>query len=171
MLFRSWIRQSIRREIEANDGPIRLSACLHQLKLKLHFAPSHLRGEELAEHLGVKPEQLQRLQSDLRQSNVISLDRPMVEGSGDSTPLADCIAAPVDQSLTYVELDASTQRLRRVAPQEMQLLDRLAQGESESAVARSLGITRQALHRRIHQSRQRLRLVDPDASHLLEALA
>ena len=64
-----------------------------------------------------------------------------------------------------------TTQLRRVAPQEMQLLDRLAQGESESAVARSLGITRQALHRRIHQSRQRLRLVDPDASHLLEALA
>ena len=166
-----WIRQSIRREIEANDGPIRLSARLHQLKLKLHFAPSHLRGADLAEYLGVKPNQLQRLQCDLRQSNVISLDRTMVEGSADPTPLADCIAAPLDQSLTFAELDASAQRLRRAAPQDMQLLDRLARGESESAVARSLGITRQALHRRIHNSRRRLRLVDPDASHLLESLA
>jgi transposase-like protein len=53
----------------------------------------------------------------------------------------------------------------------MAVLDRLAQGETESAVARSLGISRQALHRRVHQSRKRLRLVDPDARVLLEALA
>lgn len=166
-----WIRQSIRREIEANDGPIRLSARLHQLKLKLHFAPSHLRGADLAAYLEVNPEQLQRLQCDLRQSNVLSLDRPMDGGASDPTPLADCIAAPADQSLTWVELDASTQRLRRAAPQDMQLLERLASGESESALARSLGITRQSLHRRVHQTRLRLRLVDPDVSHLLEALA
>jgi hypothetical protein len=37
--------------------------------------------------------------------------------------------------------------------------------------SRVLSITRQALHRCIHQSRQRLRLADPDASHLLQALA
>jgi transposase-like protein len=81
------------------------------------------------------------------------------------------VAAPPDQALTWVELDDATQRLRRRAPAEMAVLDRLAQGETESAVARSLGISRQALHRRVHQSRKRLRLVDPDARVLLEALA
>jgi RNA polymerase sigma factor (sigma-70 family) len=166
-----WIRQSIRREIEAHDAPIRLSARLHQLKLKLHFAPPHLQGEALAAHLEVSPDQLQELLATLRGARVVSLDRPIELGSGDVLPLSECVAAPPDQALTWVELDAATQRLRGSAPADMAVLDRLAQGETESAVARSLGISRQALHRRVHQSRKRLRLVDPDARVLLEALA
>ncbi|NDG75096.1 MAG: sigma-70 family RNA polymerase sigma factor [Synechococcaceae bacterium WB8_1B_136] len=166
-----WIRQSIRREIEANDGLIRLSARLHQLKLKLHYAPQHLRGEALARYLDVEPQQLQDVLATLQLSHGVSVDRPIDQDGGDGLALADCLAAPEDHSLTLQELEQAAQRLRGRAPEELALLDRLARGETESALARSLGITRQALHRRVEKSRQRLRLVEPDSRHLLEALA
>jgi len=166
-----WIRQSIRREIEANDSSIRLSARLHQMKLKLHYAPHHLRGDALAHYLDVQPQQLPDLLATLQMSNVVSFDRPVEQEGGDPLSLADCLAAPEDRSLVMCELEQAAQRLRGRAPEELALLDRLARGETESELARSLGITRQALHRRVEKSRLRLRLVEPDSRDLLEALA
>jgi DNA-binding phage protein len=47
----------------------------------------------------------------------------------------------------------------------------LAQGEGQSEVARSMGITRQALNRRLERASKRLRLLDPSARELLADLA
>jgi DNA-binding transcriptional regulator LsrR (DeoR family) len=69
------------------------------------------------------------------------------------------------------DLQDAAARLRRNAPAELALLDRLAQGESQSEVARSMGITRQALNRRLQRATKRLRLVDPGARELLAELA
>lgn len=165
-----WIRQSIRREIEANDSSIRLSARLHQLKTKLHYAPHGLHGEALARYLDVEPGQLQDLLATIRMAHVVCLDRPLDPDGGEGLSLADCLAAPEDPSLVMRELDQAAHRLRVRAPAELALLDRLARGETESDLARSLGITRQALHRRVQHFRQRLRLVDPDSRELLAAL-
>jgi DNA invertase Pin-like site-specific DNA recombinase len=62
-------------------------------------------------------------------------------------------------------------RLRRKAPDELAVFDRLAQGESQSEVARSMGITRQALNRRLERATKRLRLLEPGARELLAELA
>ena len=165
-----WIRQSIRREIEATDGCIRLSARLHQLKLKAHFAPAGLSQRELAEHLELDQHQLKDLQTALLASQVDSLDRP-IDRDHERVNLGDCLAAPPDQTIHQLELQEAAQRLRHQAPAELAVLDRLAQGESQSEVARSLGISRQALHRRLERSTKRLRLIDPGARALLAEMA
>ena len=165
-----WIRQAIRREIEACDGCIRLSARLHQLKLKLHFAPPGLSSSELADHLELDPRQWQELQAALNAARVDSLDRP-IELNSERLSLGDCIAAPVDASLHEVDLQDAARRLRRQAPAELAVLERLANGESQSQVARSLGISRQALHRRLERSARQLRLIDPGARELLAEMA
>ncbi len=165
-----WIRQAIRREIEATDGCIRLSARLHQLKLKLHFAPPGLSSSQMAEYLGLDQRQWQELQAGLNAARVESLDRP-IETGHERIALGDCIAAPVDLSLDERELQEAAQRLRRAAPADLAVLERLASGESQSQVARSLGISRQALHRRLERSTKRLRLIDPGARELLAELA
>ena len=165
-----WIRQAIRREIEASDGCIRLSARLHQLKLKLHFAPSGLSSSQMAEHLGLDPRQWQELQAGLNAARVDSLDRPIEPGC-ERLALGDSIPAPADMSLHEVDLQDAARRLRRQAPADLALFERLASGESQSKVARSLGISRQALHRRLERSSKRLRLINPDARELLAELA
>lgn len=165
-----WIRQAIRREIEASDGCIRLSARLHQLKLKLHFAPSGLSSSQMAEHLGLDPRQWQELQAGLNAARVDSLDRPIEPGC-ERLALGDSIPAPADMSLHEVDLQDAARRLRRQAPADLALFERLASGESQSEVARSLGISRQALHRRLERSSKRLRLINPDARELLAELA
>ena len=165
-----WIRQSIRREIEATDGCIRLSARLHQLKLKAHFAPAGLSQSELADHLELNQRQLKDLQTALMAAQVDSLDRP-IDAGNERLHLGDCLPAPADQSLHQQELQEAAQRLRRQAPADLAVLDRLAQGESQSDVARSLGISRQALHRRLERSAKRLRLIDPSARELLAEMA
>ena len=165
-----WIRQAIRREIEASDGCIRLSARLHQLKLKLHFAPSGLSSSQMAEHLGLDPRQWQELQAGLNAARVDSLDRPIEPGC-ERLALGDSIPAPADMSLHEVDLQDAARRLRRQAPSDLALFERLASGESQSEVARSLGISRQALHRRLERSSKRLRLINPDARELLAELA
>ena len=165
-----WIRQSIRREIEATDGCIRLSARLHQLKLKAHFAPAGLSHSELADHLELNQRQLKDLQTALMAAQVDSLDRP-IDAGNERLHLGDCLPAPADQSLHQQELHEAAQRLRRQAPADLAVLDRLAQGESQSDVARSLGISRQALHRRLERSAKRLRLIDPSARELLAEMA
>lgn len=165
-----WIRQSIRREIEATDGCIRISARLHQLKLKLHFAPPGLSSSELAAYLGLDQSQWQELQAGLNAARVDSLDRS-IEHERDRLNLGDCIAAPRETALDELELKEAAERLRRRAPADLAVLDRLARGESQSQVARSLGISRQALHRRLERSTRRLRLMEPSARDLLAELA
>lgn len=122
-----WIRQSIRREIEASEGSIRLSARLHQLKLKAHFAPAGLSSQQLAEHLQLTRQQADELREVLQFSRVDSLDRP-VEGSDERLSLGDCLAAPADASLQLVDLRDAASRLRRQAPAEIALLERILQG-------------------------------------------
>lgn len=165
-----WIRQAIRREIEASDGCIRLSARMHQLKLKLHFAPPGLSSSQLAEYLGLDPRQWQELQAGLNAARVDSLDRPIEPGS-ERLALGDSIAAPADLTLQDVDLQDAAHRLRRQAPADLAVFERLANGESQTEVARSLGISRQALHRRLERSSKRLRLINPDAQELLAELA
>jgi RNA polymerase sigma factor (sigma-70 family) len=166
-----WIRQSIRREIEASGNGIRLSARQQQLQLKAHFAPPGLSQAELAVYLDVEPEQLRELQRAWRSSQVDSLDRSIDIGHEQPLHLSDCLAAPPDGSMDQQDLQDAAARLRRTAPAELALLDRLAQGESQSEVARSMGITRQALNRRLQRATKRLRLVDPGARELLAELA
>ena len=166
-----WIRQSIRREIEASGNGIRLSARQQQLQLKAHFAPPGLSQAELAVYLDVAPEQLRDLQRAWRSSHVDSLDRSIDIGHEQPLHLSDCLAAPPDGSMEQQDLQDAAARLRRKAPAELALLDRLAQGESQSEVARSMGITRQALNRRLQRATKRLRLVDPGARELLAELA
>jgi RNA polymerase sigma factor (sigma-70 family) len=166
-----WIRQSIRREIEASGNGIRLSARQQQLQLKAHFAPPGLSQAELAVYLDVEPEQLRELQRAWRSSQVDSLDRSIDIGHEQPLHLSDCLAAPSDCSMEQQDLQDAAARLRRKAPAELALLDRLAQGESQSEVARSMGITRQALNRRLQRATKRLRLVDPGARELLAELA
>jgi RNA polymerase sigma factor (sigma-70 family) len=166
-----WIRQSIRREIEASGNGIRLSARQQQLQLKAHFAPPGLSQAELAVYLDVAPEQLRDLQRAWRSSQVDSLDRSIDIGHEQPLHLSDCLAAPPDGSMDQQDLQDAAARLRRKAPAELALLDRLAQGESQSEVARSMGITRQALNRRLQRATKRLRLVDPGARELLAELA
>lgn len=166
-----WIRQSIRREIEASGNGIRLSARQQQLQLKAHFAPPGLSQAELAVYLDVAPEQLRDLQRAWRSSHVDSLDRSIDIGHEQPLHLSDCLAAPPDGSMDQQDLQDAAARLRRKAPAELALLDRLAQGESQSEVARSMGITRQALNRRLQRATKRLRLVDPGARELLAELA
>jgi len=166
-----WIRQSIRREIEASGNGIRLSARQQQLQLKAHFAPPGLSQAELAVYLDVEPEQLRELQRAWRSSQVDSLDRSIDIGHEQPLHLSDCLAAPPDGSMEQQDLQDAAARLRRKAPAELALLDRLAQGESQSEVARSMGITRQALNRRLQRATKRLRLVDPGARELLAELA
>ena len=166
-----WIRQSIRREIEASGNGIRLSARQQQLQLKAHFAPPGLSQAELAVYLDVAPEQLRELQRAWRSSQVDSLDRSIDIGHEQPLHLSDCLAAPPDGSMDQQDLQDAAARLRRTAPAELALLDRLAQGESQSEVARSMGITRQALNRRLQRATKRLRLVDPGARELLAELA
>ena len=166
-----WIRQSIRREIEASGNGIRLSARQQQLQLKAHFAPPGLSQAELAVYLDVEPEQLRELQRAWRSSQVDSLDRSIDIGHEQPLHLSDCLAAPPDGSMDQQDLQDAAARLRRKAPAELALLDRLAQGESQSEVARSMGITRQALNRRLQRATKRLRLVDPGARELLAELA
>ena len=166
-----WIRQSIRREIEASGNGIRLSARQQQLQLKAHFAPPGLSQAELAVYLDVAPEQLRELQRAWRSSQVDSLDRSIDIGHEQPLHLSDCLAAPPDGSMDQQDLQDAAARLRRKAPAELALLDRLAQGESQSEVARSMGITRQALNRRLQRATKRLRLVDPGARELLAELA
>ena len=162
-----WIRQSIRREIEASSSCIRLSARQQQLQLKAHFAPPGLTQAELAAYLEVDPDQLRELQQAWRASQVDSLDRPLEMGHDQPLNLSDCLAAPQDGSLDQQDLHDAAARLRRKAPAELALLDRLVRGETQSDVARSMGITRQALNRRLERATKRLRLVDPGARELL----
>ena len=166
-----WIRQSIRREIEASGSCIRLSARQQQLQLKAHFAPPGLSQAELAAYLDVDPKQLLELQRAWRSSQVDSLDRPIEIGQEQSLNLGDCLAAPPDCSMDQQEFQEAAARLRRKAPAELAVLDRLARGESQSEVARSMGITRQALNRRLERASKRLRQVDPGARELLAELA
>lgn len=161
-----WIRQSIRREIEASGSCIRLSARQQQLRLKAHFAPPGLSHGELAEYLGVDPQQLNELQQAWKTSQLDSLDRPIEVGS-ETTKLGDCLASPADVSLDQQDLHDAVARFRRRAPAEIAVFDRLVQGESQSEVARSMGISRQALNRRLERSTKRLRLLDPAARELL----
>jgi RNA polymerase sigma factor (sigma-70 family) len=165
-----WIRQAIRREIEASESSIRLSARQQQMRLKAHFAPPGLSHDELAEYLGVEPRQLKELQEAWRASQVDSLDRP-IEMGNDQLKLSDSLAAPLNHSLDHQDLQDVASRFRRKAPSEIAVFDRLAQGESQSEVARSMGITRQALNRRLERASKRLRLVDPSARELLADLA
>ena len=165
-----WIRQAIRREIEASESSIRLSARQQQMRLKAHFAPPGLSHDELAEYLGVEPRQLKELQEAWRASQVDSLDRP-IEMGNDQLKLSDSLAAPLNRSLDHQDLQDVASRFRRKAPSEIAVFDRLAQGESQSEVARSMGITRQALNRRLERASKRLRLVDPSARELLADLA
>ncbi|QCH13740.1 sigma-70 family RNA polymerase sigma factor [Synechococcus sp. CB0101] len=165
-----WIRQAIRREIEASESSIRLSARQQQMRLKAHFAPPGLSHDELAEYLGVEPRQLKELQEAWRASQVDSLDRP-IEMGNDQLKLSDSLAAPLNRSLDHQDLQDVAARFRRKAPSEIAVFDRLAQGESQSEVARSMGITRQALNRRLERASKRLRLVDPSARELLADLA
>ena len=165
-----WIRQAIRREIEASESSIRLSARQQQMRLKAHFAPPGLSHDELAEYLGVEPRQLKELQEAWRASQVDSLDRP-IEMGNDKLKLSDSLAAPLNRSLDHQDLQDVASRFRRKAPSEIAVFDRLAQGESQSEVARSMGITRQALNRRLERASKRLRLVDPSARELLADLA
>ena len=166
-----WIRQSIRREIEAIGCGIRLSARQQQLQLKAHFAPPGLSQAELAVYLDVEPEQLRELQQAWRSSQVDSLDRPIDIGHDQPLHLSDCLAAPPDCSMDHQDLQDAAARFRRKAPAELALFDRLAQGESQSELARSMGITRQALNRRLERASKRLRLVDPGVRELLAELA
>jgi hypothetical protein len=85
--------------------------------------------------------------------------------------LSDCLAAPPDRSLDQQDVHDAASRLRRKAPADLAILDRLVHGESQSDVARSMGITRQALNRRLERSTKRLRMVDPGARELLAELA
>jgi RNA polymerase primary sigma factor len=165
-----WIRQAIRREIEASESSIRLSARQQQMRLKAHFAPPGLSHDELAEYLGVEPRQLKELQEAWRASQVDSLDRP-IEMGNDQLKLSDSLAAPLNRSLDHQDLQDIASRFRRKAPSEIAVFDRLAQGESQSEVARSMGITRQALNRRLERASKRLRLLDPSARELLADLA
>ena len=165
-----WIRQAIRREIESSESSIRLSARQQQMRLKAHFAPPGLSHDELAEYLGVEPRQLKELQEAWRASQVDSLDRP-IEMGNDQLKLSDSLAAPLNRSLDHQDLQDVASRFRRKAPSEIAVFDRLAQGESQSEVARSMGITRQALNRRLERASKRLRLVDPSARELLADLA
>jgi len=165
-----WIRQAIRREIEASESSIRLSARQQQMRLKAHFAPPGLSHDELAEYLGVEPRQLKELQEAWRASQVDSLDRP-IEMGNDKLKLSDSLAAPLNHSLDHQDLQDVASRFRRKAPSEIAVFDRLAQGESQSEVARSMGITRQALNRRLERASKRLRLLDPSARELLADLA
>jgi RNA polymerase primary sigma factor len=165
-----WIRQAIRREIEASESSIRLSARQQQMRLKAHFAPPGLSHDELAEYLGVEPRQLKELQEAWRASQVDSLDRP-IEMGNDQLKLSDSLAAPLNRSLDHQDLQDVASRFRRKAPSEIAVFDRLAQGESQSEVARSMGITRQALNRRLERASKRLRLLDPSARELLADLA
>lgn len=165
-----WIRQAIRREIEASESSIRLSARQQQMRLKAHFAPPGLSHDELAEYLGVEPRQLKELQEAWRASQVDSLDRP-IEMGNDQLKLSDSLAAPLNRSLDHQDLQDVAARFRRKAPSEIAVFDRLAQGESQSEVARSMGITRQALNRRLERASKRLRLLDPSARELLADLA
>jgi RNA polymerase primary sigma factor len=165
-----WIRQSIRREIEASDGCIRLSARLHQLKLKAHFAPADLNPQQLADHLQLTRQQADELLEIMQLSRVDSLDRP-VEGSDERLSLGDCLAAPPDPSLHLVDLRQAARRLRQQSPAELDILERILQGESQTDVARSLGISRQALNRRLSRATKRLRLKNPAELELLDALA
>ncbi|NDD68342.1 MAG: sigma-70 family RNA polymerase sigma factor [Synechococcaceae bacterium WB9_4xC_028] len=165
-----WIRQAIRREIEASESSIRLSARQQQMRLKAHFAPPGLSHDELAEYLGVEQRQLKELQEAWRASQVDSLDRP-IEMGNDQLKLSDSLAAPLNRSLDHQDLQDVASRFRRKAPSEIAVFDRLAQGESQSEVARSMGITRQALNRRLERASKRLRLVDPSARELLADLA
>ena len=165
-----WIRQAIRREIESSESSIRLSARQQQMRLKAHFAPPGLSHDELAEYLGVEPRQLKELQEAWRASQVDSLDRP-IEMGNDQLKLSDSLAAPLNRSLDHQDLQDVAARFRRKAPSEIAVFDRLAQGESQSEVARSMGITRQALNRRLERASKRLRLVDPSARELLADLA
>lgn len=165
-----WIRQAIRREIEASESSIRLSARQQQMRLKAHFAPPGLSHDELAEYLGVEPRQLKELQEAWRASQVDSLDRP-IEMGNDQLKLSDSLAAPLNHSLDHQDLQDVASRFRRKAPSEIAVFDRLAQGESQSEVARSMGITRQALNRRLERASKRLRLLDPSARELLADLA
>jgi RNA polymerase sigma factor (sigma-70 family) len=166
-----WIRQSIRREIEASGSCIRLSARQQQLQLKAHFAPPGLSQAELAAYLDVEHDQLKQLQEAWIASQVDSLDRPIELGHEQALNLGDCLAAPQDRSLEQLDLRHAAARLRRSAPAEVAVLDRLAHGESQSDVARSMGITRQALNRRLERATKRLRLLDPGARELLAELA
>ena len=166
-----WIRQSIRREIEASGSCIRLSARQQQLQLKAHFAPPGLSQAELAVYLDVEPEQFRELQQAWSSSQVDSLDRPIDIGHDQPLHLSDCLAAPPDCSMDQQDLQDAAARFRRKAPAELALFERLAQGESQSEVARSMGITRQALNRRLERASKRLRLVDPGVRELLAELA
>ena len=166
-----WIRQSIRREIEASGSSIRLSGRQQQLQLKAHFAPPGLTQAELAAYLDVEPQQLRELQQAWRAAQVDSLDRSIEMGHDQPINPSDCLAAPPDRSLDQQDVQDAAARLRRKAPADLAILDRLVQGESQSEVARSMGITRQALNRRLERSSKRLRLVESGARELLAELA
>ena len=165
-----WIRQSIRREIEAAGSSIRLSGRQQQMRLKAHFAPPGLSQAELADYLDLDQRQLKELQEAWRASQVDSLDRPIETGQDHQLNLGDCVPAPPDRSLDQQDLQIAAARLRRRAPADLAVLDRLARGESQSEVARSMGITRQALNRRLERATKRLRLLEPGARDLLVEL-
>jgi RNA polymerase sigma factor (sigma-70 family) len=164
-----WIRQSVNREIQAHESSIRLSARFHQLKLKMHHAPPGLNSQQLAAYLELSPAQWLEFQQALQCHQHESLDRPLQQADRESLCLGDCIAAPNRQPLEDQAPQEAIQQLACQAPRDYSLMHRFVQGESRSAIARSLGITRQSVSRRLELSRRRLSSIDPSMQELLSS--
>lgn len=165
-----WIRQAIRREIEANESAVRISARFHQLKMKLHFAPSTLRPDQVPAYLGLTPRQYVEFQQALLAHLPHSLDQPLASSrDADDLCLAACLASPEDPSLAEAELREACSRLQAQLPQDFALIRRITSGDSQSELAREYGVSRNVISRRIERSRLRLRALEPDLRELVDA--
>jgi len=132
-----WVPRRVRRDE-------RELAEVHQrVQSRLGRAP---RDEELAGELGVEPERLERLRTDLSRADISSLDTPIDGIDDDVSDRLSTIASPTDDPLASVLRSEDRAAVRRglsaLTPREREVAALIyISGLSQREAGKHLGIT------------------------------
>ena len=140
--------------------------------MKLRYAPADVKSaEQVMEFLGINERVFKALQAALQTTHPMSLDQSFRADREEGSMLSEVIADPTSEpDLTLVDLELAAARIEALLlPSESELLKLAAEGRTQVAIARQLGITKSAVRHRLGEARNRVRAIAPELQELVTA--